>query len=85
MNIDGVFIFYMIKAERFSELREQLVELFPTIKINHWYSSRCTNVRGETVACTGSLYNYYKAYRSELIDAGELDGKSLNKSDNNEG
>ena len=70
-----MLLFCRIKAERFAELRQQLVELFPTIKVNLWYSPRTKNIRGETVASGGCLYNFYRAYRSELIEAGELHTK----------
>uniref|UniRef100_A0ABD2W4P2 Uncharacterized protein n=1 Tax=Trichogramma kaykai TaxID=54128 RepID=A0ABD2W4P2_9HYME len=67
-----------ITQDRFLELRNQLVELFPTVNPCNWFSPRTTNIRGESLACTGSLYNYYKCFRSECIDAGIIGIKKTN-------
>ena len=38
--------------------------------MDHWYTPRQTNVRGETIRCSGALYNYYRVYRCDLAETG---------------
>ena len=67
------YFFNRIRAHRFGEIRRQIKELFPTItdkQMGHWYTPRQTNVRGETIRCSGALYNYYRVYRCDLAETG---------------
>lgn len=55
------------------DLRNQVVELFPTENPDYLYISYSENKNKQTVTARGCLYNHYRAIRKELRDSGIID------------
>lgn len=64
--------FPRIKTQKFLELRNEIVELFPTEDPDFFYIPPCSNDNNEFTSAKDSLYNYYKIVRKEFRDAGML-------------
>lgn len=64
---------YRIVPEKFIELRDNIVELFPTQDTDFLYTPYYnSSVDGEKVSAQGALYNIYKKIRKKLRISGLL-------------
>ncbi|KAL7307600.1 hypothetical protein TKK_0000288 [Trichogramma kaykai] len=59
-------ITYKITNQRWLEILEEVLELFPTITPTDWYQPQRTNAKGDEISASGCLVNYYKKYRTNL-------------------
>ncbi|CAB0038063.1 unnamed protein product [Trichogramma brassicae] len=55
-----------ITTQRWLEILEELLELFPTLTPTDWYQPQRTNAKGDDISASGCLVNYYKKYRTHL-------------------